>query len=71
MLTISQDGTIVDSTDAIVKHWYDLAKQLNVDPEVILETSHGRRSIDTLQLYDPKLANWECKPNSAASSSIS
>ncbi|KAL9111824.1 MAG: hypothetical protein Q9227_003883 [Pyrenula ochraceoflavens] len=53
------DGTIIDSTDAIVKHWHKLAKELNVDPEVILATSHGRRSVDTLQLYDPSKANWE------------
>jgi len=26
---------------------------------VILATSHGRRSIDVLQIYEPKLANWE------------
>ncbi|KKA24014.1 2-deoxyglucose-6-phosphate phosphatase [Rasamsonia emersonii CBS 393.64] len=38
------DGTIVDSTD---------------DPKVILATSHGRRSIDTLKLYDPSKANWD------------
>lgn len=37
-----------------------LAKQLGVDPNVILATSHGRRSIDTLRVYDPQLANWEC-----------
>jgi glycerol-1-phosphatase len=34
---------------------------MGVDPQVILQTSHGRRSIDTLQLYDPSRANWECK----------
>ncbi|KAB8238876.1 HAD-like domain-containing protein [Aspergillus alliaceus] len=53
------DGTIIDSTDAIVKHWHKVGAELGVDPNVILATSHGRRSIDTLQLYDPKLANWE------------
>ncbi|KAL4916255.1 HAD-like domain-containing protein [Aspergillus aurantiobrunneus] len=53
------DGTIVDSTDAIVKHWHKLGAELRVDPKTILATSHGRRSIDTLQLYDPKKANWE------------
>ncbi|RAK94802.1 HAD family hydrolase [Aspergillus ibericus CBS 121593] len=53
------DGTIVDSTDAIVKHWHKIGAELGVDPETILATSHGRRSIDTLQLYDPKKANWE------------
>lgn len=33
---------------------------LGVDPEVILATSHGRRSVDTLKLYDPSLATPEC-----------
>ncbi|KAL5045793.1 hypothetical protein BDW71DRAFT_208057 [Aspergillus fruticulosus] len=55
------DGTIVDSTDAIVKHWHKIGAELGVDPKAILATSHGRRSIDTLQLYDPGKANWECK----------
>ncbi|PYI13182.1 HAD-like protein [Aspergillus japonicus CBS 114.51] len=53
------DGTIVDSTDAIVKHWHKIGAELGVDPATILATSHGRRSIDTLQLYDPTKANWE------------
>ncbi|OKL60097.1 hypothetical protein UA08_04490 [Talaromyces atroroseus] len=53
------DGTIIDSTDAIVKHWHELAKDLGVDPEVILASSHGRRSIDTLALYDKSKANME------------
>ncbi|KAL9083276.1 MAG: hypothetical protein Q9159_005888 [Coniocarpon cinnabarinum] len=53
------DGTIIDSTPAIIKHWQKLAKQLHVDPEEILHSSHGRRSIDTLALYDKSLANWE------------
>lgn len=26
---------------------------------MILATSHGRRSIDVLQIYEPKLANWD------------
>ena len=38
-----------------------LGKELGVDPNVILATSHGRRSIDVLKLYDPNKANWECK----------
>ncbi|EAU38895.1 hypothetical protein ATEG_00249 [Aspergillus terreus NIH2624] len=53
------DGTIVDSTDAIVKHWHKVGAELGVDPNVILATSHGRRSIDTIQLYDPSKANWD------------
>ena len=30
-----------------------------MDPQVILATSHGRRSIDTLREIDPSRANWE------------
>ena len=39
---------------------YRLGKELGVDPNVILQTSHGRRSIDTLAVYDQNKANWEC-----------
>ncbi|EEQ90332.1 glycerol 3-phosphatase 1 [Blastomyces dermatitidis ER-3] len=53
------DGTIIDSTPAIVKHWHRLGAELNLDPEVILKTSHGRRSIDVLQIIAPEKANWE------------
>ncbi|OCK78782.1 HAD-like protein [Lepidopterella palustris CBS 459.81] len=58
-LLFDMDGTIIDSTDAIVKHWHKIGNELGVDPNVILATSHGRRSIDVLRLYEPKLANWE------------
>jgi len=53
------DGTIVDSTEAIVKHWHKIGNELGVDPEVILATSHGRRSIETIGLYDPSKATWD------------
>ncbi|BDD54758.1 hypothetical protein MPDQ_005182 [Monascus purpureus] len=53
------DGTIVDSTAAIVKHWHKIGQELGVDPNTILATSHGRRSIDVLKIYDPNKANWE------------
>jgi glycerol-1-phosphatase len=38
-----------------------LGKELGVDPNAILATSHGRRSIDVLKLYDKEKAKWECK----------
>jgi hypothetical protein len=41
-----------------------IGNELGVDPNVILATSHGRRSIDTLQIYEPALANWECQSTS-------
>ncbi|KAF2787851.1 HAD-like protein [Melanomma pulvis-pyrius CBS 109.77] len=58
-LLFDMDGTIIDSTEAVIKNWHKIANEIGVDPEVILATSHGRRSIDVLQIYEPKLANWE------------
>lgn len=61
MYLIFAVGTIVDSTDAIIKHWQHLGEEMGVDPAEILATSHGRRSIDVLNIYDESKANWECK----------
>ncbi|CAG8949522.1 hypothetical protein HYFRA_00007754 [Hymenoscyphus fraxineus] len=59
-LLFDMDGTIIDSTAAIEKHWEAIGGELGVDPKVILETSHGKRSIDTLKLITgPEKANWE------------
>ncbi|KOS18973.1 Glycerol-1-phosphate phosphohydrolase 2 [Escovopsis weberi] len=53
------DGTLIDSTPAVIKHWTTIGNELGVDPQVILQTSHGRRSIDVLQIIAPERANWE------------
>ncbi|KAH6685269.1 haloacid dehalogenase-like hydrolase [Plectosphaerella plurivora] len=53
------DGTIIDSTEAVVKHWQTVGREIGVPPEVILETSHGRRSIDVLKILAPEKANLE------------
>ncbi|KAG8533300.1 uncharacterized protein KY384_002083 [Bacidia gigantensis] len=53
------DGTIIDSTDAIVKYWQMVSQDLDVDYKEIIKTAHGRRSIDTLKQYDPTKATWE------------
>ncbi|CAI6240045.1 unnamed protein product [Periconia digitata] len=56
---LRDSGTIIDSTDAVVKNWQRIGREIGVDPDVILATSHGRRSIDVLEIYQPELANWE------------
>ncbi|KAL9632306.1 MAG: hypothetical protein Q9164_005400 [Protoblastenia rupestris] len=58
-ILFDMDGTIIDSTDAIVKYWHLVGKELGVDPMIIIKDAHGRRSIDTLKMYDPSKANWE------------
>ena len=42
---------------------YRIGAELGVDHDVILRSSRGRRSIDTLRLYDPSKANWDCQSN--------
>ncbi|KAK1837261.1 HAD-like protein [Podospora conica] len=58
-LLFDMDGTIIDSTSAVVKHWEAVGNEIGVSPEVILQTSHGRRSIDILKILAPEKANWE------------
>ncbi|KAL3440165.1 glycerol-3-phosphate phosphatase [Aspergillus insuetus] len=53
------DGTILDTTPAVVNFWHSIAADLGVDAETVLTTSHGRRTIDTLALYDSNKANWD------------
>ncbi|ROT36959.1 haloacid dehalogenase-like hydrolase [Sodiomyces alkalinus F11] len=53
------DGTIIDSTPAVIKHWTNIGEEIGVPGNVILETSHGRRSIDILKILAPEKANWE------------
>lgn len=62
-LLFDMDGTIIDSTAAIVKYWRALGAEIGVDGDYILQTSHGRRSVDVLALHAPHLANWDyvCK----------
>ncbi|KAI0165654.1 HAD-like protein [Xylariaceae sp. FL1272] len=58
-LLFDMDGTIIDSTSAVEKHWHTIGKEIGVAPEVILQTSHGRRSIDMLKVLAPEKATWE------------
>ncbi|ODQ66895.1 HAD-like protein [Nadsonia fulvescens var. elongata DSM 6958] len=53
------DGTLVDSTPSVVSYWYDFAAKYGFDAAKVLETSHGRRSKDTLAELKPELATDE------------
>ncbi|KAI5310492.1 hypothetical protein KEM55_006365 [Ascosphaera atra] len=53
------DGTIVDSTEAIIKFWHRLGKEQGLDAKAILHYSHGRRTIEVLQKVWPEAATME------------
>lgn len=38
-----------------------IGDEIGVDPKVILQTSHGRRTIDMLKIVAPEKATWECR----------
>lgn len=47
------DGTLVDSTAAVVRTWRTWAATHGIDAEEILRVCHGRRTEDTLALFLP------------------
>jgi mannitol-1-/sugar-/sorbitol-6-phosphatase len=47
------DGTLVDSTGAVVRTWRTWAAAYGVDAEEILRVCHGRRSEDTIAEFLP------------------
>ncbi|EJP62451.1 haloacid dehalogenase-like hydrolase [Beauveria bassiana ARSEF 2860] len=58
-LLFDLDGTLIDSTNAVVQHWQRIGKELGIDPNVILQTAHGRRTFDTLKIICPEKATME------------
>ncbi|QBD81715.1 HAD family hydrolase [Ktedonosporobacter rubrisoli] len=50
------DGVLVDSTALIEHHWNLWAKRHGLNLQEILAISHGRRSIDTIQMIAPFLS---------------
>ncbi|KAF2993505.1 hypothetical protein E8E13_000820 [Curvularia kusanoi] len=58
-MLFDMDGTIIDSTEAIIKNWQRIGEEIGVDPDVILAASHGRRAIDVLRDIQPSHATWD------------
>lgn len=49
------DGVLVDSTLAVERVWRKWAAEHNIDPELVMENAHGRRSIETIRIVAPEL----------------
>jgi mannitol-1-/sugar-/sorbitol-6-phosphatase len=58
-LLCDMDGTLVDSTEVVERHWAAWAARHGVDLAEILRVSHGRPTIETLRLVAPHLATIE------------
>jgi len=53
------DGTLVDSTAVVERHWGAWAARHAIDLAELLRVSHGRPTIETLRLVAPHLATIE------------
>ncbi len=53
------DGTLVDSTEVVERHWGIWAARHGIDLAEVLRVSHGRPTLETLRLVAPHLATVE------------
>ena len=58
-LLFDMDGTLVDSTAVVERHWTAWATRHAIDVGELLRVSHGRPTIETLRLVAPHLATLE------------
>jgi sugar-phosphatase len=49
------DGVLVDSTPAVARVWGRWATEHSLDPDVVIATAHGRRSIETIRMVAPQM----------------
>src|SRR5260370_29952982 len=56
---LDMDGTLVDSTECVIRHWRIWTERHHLDLDKVLEVSHGRPTIETMKLVAPHLASME------------
>ncbi len=54
-LIFDLDGVLVDSSEAIVRHWATWAESKGVELAMILQVAHGLRTEDTIRIVAPQL----------------
>jgi sugar-phosphatase len=59
VVLFDMDGTLVDSTEIVERHWARWASRHAIDVADILAISHGRPTIETLRIVAPHLATME------------
>jgi sugar-phosphatase len=56
---LDMDGTLVDSTECVIRQWRGWAERHGLQLERVLSVSHGRPTLDTIQIVAPNLASAE------------
>jgi len=52
---LDMDGVLVDSTPAVARVWRKWAEERGLDAEKVIDTAHGRRSIETIRIFAPEV----------------
>src|SRR5258708_6783045 len=56
---LDMDGTLVDSTEQVVRAWRVWTDRHQLDLDKVLDVSHGRPTLETIRLVAPHLATVE------------
>ena len=54
-ILFDMDGVLVDSTAAVAGTWGRWAQAHSLDPRVVIDGAHGRRTIETVRAFAPHL----------------
>src|ERR1041385_8428942 len=54
-ILFDMDGVLIDSAAAVERVWRRWALAHQLDPEVVVEQAHGRRSIETIRAVAPHM----------------
>ena len=54
-ILFDMDGVLVDSTKAVAGTWSRWAAEHSLDPQLVIDGAHGRRSIETVREFAPHL----------------
>lgn len=52
---LDMDGVLVDSSESVAKVWREWAESHGLDPDTVLQTAHGHRAVETVQIVAPHL----------------
>ncbi|KAK9722360.1 DL-glycerol-3-phosphatase [Basidiobolus ranarum] len=58
-ILFDMDGTLIDTTPAVIRYWKRFCSKHNVVEEDLFKFSHGKRSIETIRQFVPHLATPE------------
>lgn len=58
-ILFDMDGTLIDTKGPVERAWRGWAARHGLDPDAILATCHGRRTIETVRRYAPSGLDFE------------